>query len=471
MRSRGPARPQRSARTWRRWLLCAAALASAPKLGGAELVVYADAGRARPGEAAPAPGFSDAPSRVLQGLDEAADDSITSTPAPPLTRPPLTLTLTIPHLPGTQDNMSRWATAGGPCTALTNFTNTTGSPMATYTDGFKTWLRDAPYQAFIALMAVVLGFFCAWNGPAIWQLLFTGMTAFAAAGLAHVEGKASDLTSNAFSEALFVTQVSLAAGLAVHNGFEGSQVLLGVAMGFFGAYGIGGWARWLDESIPGVAIIWYSLGAALGLLVYTVWRRPVLAMIAPLLGGFLVSSGIGVIGGKMYSVVAVLDDGNVAPGANWLPGKDDAWVDAALMLLGNAGFASFAIQMACAVLGVVAHSITGNRWIAMFFLAGGIGIVAFVSVTGFGCELLPFGCPAWLVPEKDWRWCCFGSALWAFIAAGASWRQLGEDMEYKDLRAFPIPPGYVIVSQSPTGGSPQTMLVPGADARRCTTDW
>lgn len=226
----------------------------------------------------------------------------------------------------------------------------------------------------------------------------------------------------------------------------------------------------MDGLLPGFAIIWYSLGAALGFLVYTVWRRPVLAMLSPLLGGFLASSGIGLIARRMYSVFAILDKGNVAPGADWLPASDSAWVDAALTLLGSAGFASLAVQMACAVMGVVAHSLTGNRWIAIFFLVGGIGIVAFVSVTGFGCEMLPFGCPAWLVPEKDWQWCCFGSALWALISAGASWRQLGEGMEYGDLRAIPMPPGYVIVSQSPEHGAPQTAMMV-ADARRCTTGW
>lgn len=367
-----------------------------------------------------------------------------------------------------------------------NLTHKADSPASWYAFGMAAWLRRAPYQALISLIAAMVGALCSWNGPAIWHVLFTVGTALCAAGAINYEAKVAGVASNAFSEGLVIIQAAACAAMAVHFGFEGFQVLFGVVIGLAGAYGLGGWARVLDFHVPGFALLWYSVGAATGLLLYTVWRRPVLSLVSPLLGGFLMSSGSGVFLRHVYFLLAKLDDGNEAPGVEWLPPLKAGWADAAGMLMGHAGLAAVALQAACALCGVVLHALTGNRLLAIACLCGGIGAVGFVSATGFGCNYSPFGCPDWLIPEQETRWLVTGCSTWALISAAAAWRQLGADeLHYADLRGFPATfghpgsgPGYIIVPQTQpswsgwggSGSGSSTMLVIAPDDQRaCAT--
>lgn len=48
--------------------------------------------------------------------------------------------------------------------------------------------------------------------------------------------------------------------MAIHLGFEGSQVLLGSCCGFFGAMG----TAWALKEAPQLAMLWYTAGAVLG---------------------------------------------------------------------------------------------------------------------------------------------------------------------------------------------------------------
>merc|ERR1719379_2007808 len=95
-----------------------------------------------------------------------------------------------------------------------------------------------------------------------------------------------------------MAHVAAAVSLVVHVGFEGFQVLFGGLLGLLGAYTFSPELKSLDESLPGVALLWYQCGAVAGCLVYTVWRKPVLALLAPLLGGLLVASGSAVLLGR-----------------------------------------------------------------------------------------------------------------------------------------------------------------------------
>lgn len=308
-----------------------------------------------------------------------------------------------------------------PCLALGSLANTSTSPIGIYSHSFRSWIDDAPYQTAIALLAVVVGLFCLWDGPSIWHMLFTITIACLGSGIAHYEIKTSGFALNTFFQCLLMLEVGATIGWAVHCGFEGSQVLFGVSLGTLGAYGVGGWARALDSVAPGISLLWYSAGAALGLLIYTVWRRPVLATSAPLLGGLLVSSGIGLVASRSYALTAQLDHGHPAPGISWLPPADASWIDVVESLLGRGGGASLAGLCGCALCAAVMHSIQHDRVSTVLIVVAGI---VFSALTSSACNMAHLDCPAWLAPTVNWRWLLVGSTTWSLITAVAAWRQL-----------------------------------------------
>jgi len=321
------------------------------------------------------------------------------------------------------------STAAAPSLVLGEMARATGSPIATYADDLLEWLHDAPYQAAVSICALAVGLVCAWDGPAIWHVLFTLASACLGALIAHSEARAFQLTSSTVAETAMMLEVGATVGLATHFGFEGFQLLFGAAMGVLGAYGVGGWARGVEGTVPGLPLLWYSIGAALGLLVYTVWRRPVLAMLAPLLGGLLVSSGIAALLGRAFNLLTAMDDGHAAPGSDWLPPAGLAWVDVAGALVEYAGGASLAALCCVVLLGAMTNGLKQFRCLAVSLLSGGIAASIAASSTGAGCQMvdkfLHSGCPSWLTPTSDWRWLVCSGTLWGCVTAATAWRQIG----------------------------------------------
>ncbi|CAJ1398819.1 unnamed protein product, partial [Effrenium voratum] len=167
------------------------------------------------------------------------------------------------------------------------------SPFVAYTKSFHEWLNNPSCQCWVAAGSLIVGVCLTWDGPQVWQLLFTLALSSVAAAMACYEAEAQSL--GVFSVGTLMCQAAVTVGLAVYWGFEGSQVLLGSCSGFAVAYGLGAWARDLDVHMPGIAMVLYLSGAACGVLIFTTWRRAMLACLAPVLGGLLVASGAGVL--------------------------------------------------------------------------------------------------------------------------------------------------------------------------------
>merc|ERR1719474_1382385 len=91
--------------------------------------------------------------------------------------------------------------------------------------------------------------------------------------MADYEVKAHEFMADIVSRGVVLGQVTCAAGVAVHTGFVGSQVSFGILIGIMGAHGSTPWIEVLDENLHGIRLFFYSWGAMLGCLVFTIWRH------------------------------------------------------------------------------------------------------------------------------------------------------------------------------------------------------
>lgn len=300
--------------------------------------------------------------------------------------------------------------------------------MAIYLSSLEQWLHECPYQLTIAFVSFIVGAACLWDGPALWRALFTTSAAAVAAGVMHVEVGAWGWTSNSISEAVIIIQIAVVIALAVHSGFEGFQLLFGLCFGVAIAHATSGWVRRAEDSVQGVALVWYEIIAIAGVLVYTVFRKVLLAMVAPLAGGLLAASGMGVLCSSLF--MALADVGTEEqPHLRWLPPLESTWISAAAALLGPEGAVMLAVQCVLAIAGALVHLLVGRRrWPALMLLVSGIAVTSAIRSTGVGCQVVLVvedSCPEWLEPETEWRWPVLGCFSWALLAALSAWRQLG----------------------------------------------
>lgn len=219
-------------------------------------------------------------------------------------------------------------------------------------------------------------------------------------------------------------QAAGAAGLAAMIGFEGMQVVFGVALGWIAANSLGGWARSLDDSIPGLAVFWYQIGALCGFLANTVWRPVFLAVTAPLVGGLCLVAGVGVFISRLLAVVG-------APVPAFLPAADTCWHIAAQELLGPAGVVTLC---SCALIPVLLQVLTGRGWVTAACQLSFLALATIPQHTGLLCSLLPGGdgCPEWLRPPERWLWAVFGCLLWIGWTGYALMQQLGKLDDWED---------------------------------------
>eukprot|EP00419_Tripos_fusus_P039389 CAMPEP_0172778232 /NCGR_PEP_ID=MMETSP1074-20121228/201805_1 /TAXON_ID=2916 /ORGANISM="Ceratium fusus, Strain PA161109" /LENGTH=408 /DNA_ID=CAMNT_0013615163 /DNA_START=173 /DNA_END=1397 /DNA_ORIENTATION=- len=259
------------------------------------------------------------------------------------------------------------------CDEQDHLTDAVKSPVTIYLGSLYKSFRTYQHQVVIALVALVIGSLCAWDGPQVWQAIFTASMVAAAASLASIESEAWGY--NMASKILLMFQSAFAAGVAVQVGFDGFQVLFGTAVGSLGCFGCGGWARSFDEHVPGIALLWYSIGAVLGALVLTVWQRPVLVTLGPLLGGFLMTTGV------VCMACTVASTDNVAE-TTLLPELDAPWIHIARDLFFATGSAAFAVHGACAVVATLVYRATDaddRRCPAVCCLVAGIMITAVIA--------------------------------------------------------------------------------------------
>jgi len=287
------------------------------------------------------------------------------------------------------------------CEEQDHLTDAAKSPVTVYLRSLRKGFSEYRHQAIIAAVSLAVGALCSWDGPRVWQALFTATMVAAATSLARIESEAWNF--DMVSELLLMFQAAFATGVAIQSGFDGFQVLFGTVVGFLGCYGIGGWARQVDEwGVHGFALLWYTVGAMLGALVLTIWQRPVLVTLGPLLGGYLVTAGL--------ESMACLTAGAVSKKQiAVLPTFHEPWIHIARDLLFVLGPGACAFHGACAVLATVVYRATvedDRRIPAVCCIVACIVVAAIVAAF-----------------QGKW-WVVCASLLWVVITGLATYRQL-----------------------------------------------
>jgi hypothetical protein len=310
----------------------------------------------------------------------------------------------------------------GPCVALARL-NDQRSPISEYVNQFHQWLTTSDQQhkqVVIAVVAIIVGMICAWNGPAIWQALFTAVTAGIGAAIVHYEAEFLDLASTSLTHNLLIAEAALVIAYAAHIGFESSQVLFGVALGFWGAYETPGIADQLETYSEGLALLWYTCGAFLGWLVFTAMRRQLLAAMSPLLAGHLVASALGLLVGRGVGMLAA-DTRNdssftwVTDIELYVPSTDEAWIHTALTLLGKKPAASIVLQCGCALVGALLFGFSNAVGLAVAVVSIGMFANVILIAMSDGCKPLAFECP----DDSPWRWLLVGSLIRIIITVAS----------------------------------------------------
>lgn len=288
------------------------------------------------------------------------------------------------------------------------------SPIMEYTSSFDHWLRTSEQQVFIALAAIMLGLICACVGQMMWRALFTVVMALVGAAIVYYEAEALPLAASTSAHRMIATEAFFFIGFAVHVGFEGSQVLAGAVLGFWGAYAIPFVPASLDNLSPELALMWYVGASLLGCLIFALLRRWVLAAVSPLLGGLLVSSAFGLLVGRGIDRFAP----RVA--TQWFPAADEPWINAMTNLLGNAPAPCFVLQCGFSILGTLAFHKLQRKLPALALAMLGIIMSMSFGAWSMGCQL-SMGCPS----GTPWRWLLVGSFLWLIIVLSSMSHQLG----------------------------------------------
>eukprot|EP00931_Biecheleriopsis_adriatica_P060223 TRINITY_DN36145_c0_g1_i1.p1 TRINITY_DN36145_c0_g1~~TRINITY_DN36145_c0_g1_i1.p1 ORF type:complete len:610 (+),score=128.59 TRINITY_DN36145_c0_g1_i1:114-1943(+) len=297
------------------------------------------------------------------------------------------------------------------------------SPAAEYALSLGTWLRQSPYQVWIALGTLVSGTICAWDGPGVWHVLFISGAAIGAAGLVHFEVQAKGLAPNVFAETVLIITSAAVAALAAHSGFDGSQILLGAALGLLGAISWGDLPRSWDGAIPAMDIsaFWYCLGASFGAWAFLFWQRPLLATMGPLFGCFLAVTGVSFLASKALAASGSKE-------VSFLPMSDESWAEGAFVLLGIQGLQACSSHACCALLAALLETCR-RRALALCVLVAYVVLTALTAAAaGLRChqheEEESSKCSAGLAVPGRWQWQLSGCLLWATFAAFCGWRQL-----------------------------------------------
>lgn len=233
--------------------------------------------------------------------------------------------------------------------------------------------------------------------------------------------KAIDVTSGMVSRGVVLAQASVAAAGAVYVGFDGSQIVFGSLIGLLGAWGSSSWTEELEDHMHGIRLLVFSQGAILGCLVFTVWRPLFLKTLAPLVGGFLVASGLGAMLSRGVMAVSGRDSLLILPP----PSMD--WATGADCLLGTRGRGCLLWAFTCGLLALIFMGFGGARRRILAILT----LLAYVIAnTVFGAA---FRADAVGAPRA---WPFFGCLLWAVGTAASAWRQLSITDEAEIRESF-----------------------------------
>lgn len=287
------------------------------------------------------------------------------------------------------------------------------------------WLESSEYQGCISIVVALAGLAAAYDGPAFYRVLFLMLVAACSVCIAKYEIESHDIRLTAFYKFLTLCQVALVMPLATFNGFEGSQILFGAFSGVVGAFGSGGWTRALSAKLPGLDCFWYSCGALVGCLVFTIWRQMTMRVLGPLFGGFLVASGVSACVSHVLSGASAGSESHLP----FLPAPSATWPAAASELLGAAA-ARGALMGGCAAaiiaLLVKGYGSSNPDWqtrkvgLSIAILLAYIVAMAIIAVVSRG-------------PAVEWPWPLFGCSIWALVVLASVHRQL-MSIEDEDIR-------------------------------------
>jgi len=269
-------------------------------------------------------------------------------------------------------------------------------------------IHKSKHQEIIYIGALVLGFAFAWDGPSMYRAMFTILVALLVASMADYEVKAHEFMADGISRGVVLGQVTCATGIAVHTGFDGSQVVFGILTGIMGAHGSTPWSESLDHFMHGIRLFFYSSGAILGCLVFTIWRHLFLKTLAPLLAGFLVASGLG----ALFSRIIMAAGGGYVP---IFPPPSMDWATGADCLLGIRGHGCLLGAFACGLLGLVFMGYGGKRR----SLLATATLLAYIFVNVVAGSIFRASALG-----ASWAWPLIGGLLWAAGTAASAWRQL-----------------------------------------------
>lgn len=303
--------------------------------------------------------------------------------------------------------------------------NIINSPVLFFVGDLSNWLHDpASPQIFIAIISSILGLCLCGCGSMIWRG-FCALCIAAAGGcfVLYENESIPHLTPGLVGNGVLATQVALTLFFAVYLGFEGSQVILGSALGIAFARATDVMLLTVEDKAPFASFAWSCICAALGALLLQAWcRQTILATVAPLVGGLLVVSGSGTILAQCGALAKL--------------SPDVIWLHAAGALLGNAGYGLFTLQcMLCMLSSAIfaiknggekqdsARLATPSPGLALIPMGLGLFFGSLSTATGLGCTLI-HKCPSWLTPAKEPFWPLVGGLAWMVVSLLGAFVQL-----------------------------------------------
>lgn len=205
-------------------------------------------------------------------------------------------------------------------------------PLVQYFNDLDTYLRTMEKQYLVAGAAGLFGVLQLVHGPASFQTLLLTIFPLIAAASAQYELTLVWPSVNIQQQAAVAAGAAALAGLVVYQSLQGATILVGFLFGL-------GVSALLEPCFHtelwqlNFSLGWYSVWALMGILSFTVFQKYTLALVAPILGGFLLSSATGyfVAFGALVTSKNPQDAGSIP---DWLHIQGSCWLDFAGALLG-----------------------------------------------------------------------------------------------------------------------------------------
>jgi len=205
-------------------------------------------------------------------------------------------------------------------------------PLVQYFTDLDTYLRTMEKQYLVAGAAGLLGVLQLVHGPASFQIVLLTIFPLMAAASAQYELTLVWPSVNVQQQVAVAAGAAALAGLVVYQSLQGATVLVGFLFGL-GVSALLEPCFHTEQWQLNVSLGWYSAWALMGILSFTFFQKYTLALVAPILGGFMLSSAIGyfVAFGAYVTSKNPRDQGQMP---DWVHIQGSCWLDFAGALLG-----------------------------------------------------------------------------------------------------------------------------------------